>query len=87
MSLKRWSFETKYGDEMELIVFDSGAVRLKHGRLMANGDNIEVEEYSDHKNVILWVGDEHIVSSVNVEKYVGRRLEVECARMQSSFGL
>jgi hypothetical protein len=87
MSLKRWSFETKYGDEMELIVFDSGTVRLKHGGLMASGDDIEVKEYSDHKKVILWAGDDHISSSVNVEKYVGRRLEIECGRMQSSFGL
>lgn len=83
MSCEKFTFESKYGEEITLIVFDYGLVQFSCDAFSASGHQVKIYDYSDHKSVELWTENNHLVSSVNVENYVGRRVEVEKARMQN----
>jgi len=84
MSGKSFRFESKYGDEIKLVVFDSGRVRFStNSAFSATGHRIETTDYDDHKTVCLWTENDHLVTSVTVKNHVGRRVEVEEARMRA----
>lgn len=83
MKCEKFHFESKYGGDVTLIAFDNERLRLRSGPLAADGHRIDVTEYETHDTVSLWTENDHLVTSINVEKYVGRRIEVEASRMQS----
>jgi hypothetical protein len=84
MSCESFRFESKYGDEIKLVVFDTGRVRFStNNAFSATGHRIGVTDYDDHKTVGLWTKNDHLVTTVTVENHVGRRVEVEEARMRA----
>lgn len=80
MALRRMPLPTRHKGELELVVFDSGGVRIKAPcGFHASGTRIEREDFETHTAVKLWKRNE-LVTSVTVKPYVAERAVVESQR-------
>lgn len=80
MALRRMPLPTKHNGELELIVFDSGSVRIKTPCGMhALGTRVEREDFETHTALHLWKRNE-LVTSVSVKPHVAQRGVVESQR-------
>lgn len=84
--MQRTQLQTADGDSIELQTgFDAGDnARLAHGPLFVNFDDVDIAEWDHGAYVTVWLryGD-RLVSSVDVDAPIARRLAVEVGRDDS----
>jgi hypothetical protein len=77
--VEKYQFEDAYGNELELVGFDGENIRFTSGGLHVNGNRVKFEECSTFVALTVWKNGE-LTTSMNVDKVVGRRLDVILSR-------